>query len=150
IWAGIFQLVNASRKLLANSLAVSTGVWLPPTVFTHAEPRMQEYLEKYLKLRYALCVHIITRKTLIQFWGKHPDSQMALRRWFKIVQKTEFSSFAELRQVFPSADKVDHWIIFNIGGNKYRLITSVHFNRGKVYIRHVLTHAEYDRGDWKE
>ncbi len=111
---------------------------------------MQEYIEKYLKLRYTLCVHIITRKTLIQFWGKHPDSQIALRRWFKIVQKTEFSSFAELRQVFPSADKVDHWIIFNIGGNKYRLITSIHFNRGKVYIRHVLTHAEYDQGDWKE
>ena len=58
-------------------------------------------------------------------------------------------SFAELRQVFPSADKLDHWIIFNIGGNKYRLITSIHFNRGKVYVRHVLSHAEYDRGDWK-
>jgi mRNA interferase HigB len=94
-------------------------------------------------------MHIITRKTLIQFWEKHPESQTALIRWFKIVQKTEFNSFAELRQVFPSADKLDHWIIFNIGGNKYRLITSIHFNRGKVYIRHVLTHAEYDRGDWK-
>jgi mRNA interferase HigB len=94
-------------------------------------------------------MHIITRKTLIQFWEKHPDSRMALLRWFKIVQKTEFHSFAELRQVFPSADKLDHWVIFNIGGNKYRLITSIHFNRGKVYVRHVLTHAEYDRGDWK-
>jgi len=106
-------------------------------------------LADYLKSRYNLPVHIITRKTLIQFWEKHPESQMALQRWFKIVQKTEFNSFAELRQVFPSADKFDHYIIFNIGGNKYRLITSIHFNRGKVYIRHVLTHAEYDRGDWK-
>jgi mRNA interferase HigB len=95
-------------------------------------------------------MHIITRRTLIQFWEKHPDSETALLRWFKIVQKTEFNSFAELRRVFPSADKLDHWIIFNIGGNKYRLITSFHFNRGKVYIRHVLTHAEYDRGDWKQ
>ena len=103
----------------------------------------------YLKLRYNPFVHIITRKTLIQFWEKHPDSQTALMRWFKIVQRTEFNSFAELRQVFPSADKLDHWIIFNIDGNKYRLITSIHFNRGKVYIRHVLTHTEYDRGDWK-
>ncbi len=51
-------------------------------------------------------MHIITRKTLIQFWEKHPDSRMALQRWFKIVQKTEFHSFAELRQVFPSADKL--------------------------------------------
>jgi len=66
------------------------------------------------------------------------------------MQKTKFSNFAELRQVFPSADKVDHWIIFNIGGNKYRLVASIHFNHSKVYIRHVLTHNEYDRGDWKE
>ena len=94
-------------------------------------------------------MHIITRKTLIQFWEKHPDSRTALSRWFKIVQKTDFQSFSELRSAFPSADKVGHWIIFNIGGNKYRLIVSVHFNRGKVYIRHVLTHAEYDKGDWK-
>ncbi|MDL1912677.1 type II toxin-antitoxin system HigB family toxin [Chloroflexi bacterium CFX6] len=94
-------------------------------------------------------MHIITRKTLIQFWEKHPDSRTALTRWFKIVQKTEFNNFAGLRQVFPSADKLDHWIIFNISGNKYRLIASIHFNRGKVYICHVLTHAEYDRGEWK-
>jgi mRNA interferase HigB len=94
-------------------------------------------------------MHIITRKTLIKFWEKHPESQNALMRWFKIVQKTDFNSFAELRATFPSVDKVGQWIIFNIGGNKYRLIVSIHFNRGKVYIRHVLTHAEYDKGDWK-
>jgi len=45
---------------------------------------------------------------------------------------------------------VGNLIVFNIGGNNYRLITSIHFNRAKVYIRHVLTHAEYDRGDWRE
>ncbi|RIK29195.1 MAG: hypothetical protein DCC56_13910 [Anaerolineae bacterium] len=95
-------------------------------------------------------MHIITRKALIQFWETHPDSKTALARWFKVVKTTEFQSFNELRAVFPSADKVQDWIIFNIGGNKYRLITSIHFNRGKVYIRHVLTHTEYDRGDWKK
>jgi mRNA interferase HigB len=94
-------------------------------------------------------VHIITRKALAQFWEKHPDSRTALLRWYKIVHNTEFKSFSELRKAFPAADKVDHWIIFNIGGNKHRLIVSIHFNRGKVYIRHVLTHAEYDKGDWK-
>jgi mRNA interferase HigB len=55
-----------------------------------------------------------------------------------------------LRAVFPSADKIQDWIAFNIGGNKVRLIASVHFNRGRVYIRHVLTHAEYEQGDWKK
>jgi mRNA interferase HigB len=95
-------------------------------------------------------VHIISRKALIQFWEKHPDSKTALVRWFKVIETTEFQSFNELRIVFPSADKVQDWVVFNIGGNKYRLIASVHFNRGKVYIRYVLTHAEYDRGDWKK
>lgn len=65
------------------------------------------------------------------------------------MRHTDFKNFAELRAAFPSADKVDDWIVFNIGGNKYRLLTSVHFNRGKVYIRHILTHQEYDRGRWK-
>jgi mRNA interferase HigB len=95
-------------------------------------------------------MHIISRKALQQFWGKYPDSKTALARWFKIVQKNDFTSFDELRTVFPSADKVGDLIIFNIGGNKYRLIASIHFNRGKLYIRYVLTHAEYDKGGWKK
>ena len=72
-----------------------------------------------------------------------------LARWFKIMLQTEFRNFSELRATFPTADKVGDWIVFNIGGNKYRLIASIHFNRGKVYIRHVLTHPEYDKGAWK-
>ncbi len=94
-------------------------------------------------------MHVISRKALRQFWERYPDSKTALARWFKIVQQTEFRNFAELRAAFPAADQVADWIVFNMGGNKYRLIASVHFNRGKIYIRHVLTHAEYDRGGWK-
>jgi mRNA interferase HigB len=94
-------------------------------------------------------VHIISRKSLRQFWHRHPDSTNALARWYKIIQHTNLRDFGELRAVFPSADQVGDWIVFNIGGNKYRLITSIHFNRGKVYIRAVLTHQEYDRGAWK-
>ncbi|MGI2902303.1 type II toxin-antitoxin system HigB family toxin [Tolypothrix sp. VBCCA 56010] len=51
--------------------------------------------------------------------------------------------------VFPSADQVSNLTIFNIGGNNYRLITLVDYNYQKVFIRHVLTHAEYDKEDWK-
>lgn len=113
------------------------------------EYNQSQYLADHLVLRYNYPVHIITRKALIQFWEKHPESQTAMLRWYKIVEKTEFTSFADLRRVFPSADQVDRWTVFNIGGNKTRLIASIHFNRGKVYIRYILTHAEYDRGDWK-
>jgi mRNA interferase HigB len=95
-------------------------------------------------------MHIISRKTLRRFWGQHPDSEIPLSRWFKIMQHTDFSNFDELRATFPTADKVGDLIVFNIGGNKYRLIASIHFNRGKVYIRHVLTHPEYGRGTWNQ
>lgn len=94
-------------------------------------------------------MHVIYRKALRDFWEQHPDSETALVRWFKVMERTEFAGFNDLREAFPSADKVDDWVVFNIGGNKYRLITSIHFNRGRVYVRHVLTHAEYSRGDWK-
>jgi len=95
-------------------------------------------------------MRVISRKALRQFWERYPDSKNPLSRWFGIMEKQEFRNFAELRATFPSADKVGDLIVFNIGGNKYRLIVSIHFNRGKVYIRHVLTHQEYDKGVWKK
>ena len=95
-------------------------------------------------------MRIISRKALRQFWEQYPDSETALVRWFKVMQHTEFRNFSELRATFPTADKVGDWIVFNIGGNKYRLIASIHFNRGAVYIRHVLTHQGYDKGAWKK
>lgn len=65
------------------------------------------------------------------------------------MRKTDYASFVALRVTFPSADQVDRFTVFNIGGNKFRLIAAIHYNRKKVYIRHVLTHAEYDRGSWR-
>ena len=65
-------------------------------------------------------------------------------------EKGTFSNFAELRAVFPSADRVGKLTVFNIGGNKVRLIAAIHYNRKKIYIRAVLTHAEYDEGRWRE
>ncbi|SFU34713.1 mRNA interferase HigB [Nitrosomonas eutropha] len=61
-----------------------------------------------------------------------------------------FADFNDLRGTFASADYVDGLTVFNIGGNKYRLIASIHYNRHKVYIRAVLTHEEYDRDEWKQ
>jgi mRNA interferase HigB len=95
-------------------------------------------------------MHVISRRALQQFWELYPASKAPLVRWFKIVQQSDFVSFNDLRRTFPSADLVGDLIVFNIGGNKYRLVTAIHFNRGKVYVRHVLTHQEYDQGTWKE
>jgi mRNA interferase HigB len=95
-------------------------------------------------------MHIISRKVLKEFAQRHPDSQTVLDSWFHLVKTNQFESFNALRQLFPSADKVGDLIVFNIGGNKYRLVTAIHFNRQKVYIRYILTHSEYDRGRWKK
>ena len=95
-------------------------------------------------------MHIITRKRLLEFAKKHPDCKTALESWYRIVKHTKYNSFAELRQTFPSADQVGILTVFNIGGNKARLITAIHYKTSRLYIRHVLTHKEYDRGTWKE
>ncbi len=94
-------------------------------------------------------MRIISRKKLKEFWFKHPQSEIPLDNWYKIIARNSFKNLVELRSTFPSADLVDNLIVFNISGNKFRLITAVHFNTGTVYIRAVLTHAEYDKGGWK-
>ena len=95
-------------------------------------------------------MHIITRKRLNEFAEKHPDTKSALQHWYKQAKTNEFKSFAELRKTFGSADQVGKLTVFNIGGNKVRLIAAIHYNRRTIYIRAVLTHREYDEGKWKE
>jgi mRNA interferase HigB len=95
-------------------------------------------------------MHIITRKRLNEFAAVHPDTKSALQHWYRRIKTSTFQNFVELRDVFPSADQVGKLTVFNIAGNKVRLITAIHYNRQKVYIRAVLTHAEYDENKWKE
>jgi len=95
-------------------------------------------------------MHVISRKALRKFAQRHADSKTALDTWFHLVKTNRFGSFNALHKIFPSADKVEDLIVFNVGGNKYRLIASIHFNRQKVYVRHILTHEKYNRGNWKK
>ncbi len=101
-------------------------------------------------MRYSICMHIITRKRVLDFSQKHSNCKSAIESWYRIIKFTDFHSFVELRTVFPSADQVGKFSVFNIGGNKARLVAAIHYKTGKVYIRHVLTHKEYDKGAWKE
>lgn len=95
-------------------------------------------------------MHIITRKRLNEFAIQHPDTKTALQHWYTLMKGGSFRSSAEMRAVFPSADQVGKLPVFNIGGNKVRLVAAMHYNRQKVYIRAVLTHKKYDQGTWKE
>lgn len=95
-------------------------------------------------------MHIITKRRIIEARALYPHSVSALAGWLKIVEENEFKSFSELKAVFNSIDKVGNLFVFDIGGNKLRLIASIHFNRKKLYIRHILTHQEYDKNKRKE
>ena len=89
---------------------------------------------------------ILKFKLLKDFARKHPDAADPLMRWAEFVEKTEWKSHAELKQAFPSADYVGNdRYVFNISGNKFRLVTIVVFFQGFLHIRFVGTHAEYDK-----
>ena len=95
-------------------------------------------------------MHVITRKRLNEFAVRHPETRSALEHWYREMKGRSFASFAELRAVFATADQVGKLTVFNIGGNRARLVAAIHYNRRRVYIRAVLTHSEYDVGAWKE
>jgi mRNA interferase HigB len=95
-------------------------------------------------------MHVITRKRLNEFAEKFPEIKNALADWYRLMKQNDFDSIAEIRQIFSGADKVGKLTVFNIGGNKVRLVAAIHYNRKKIYIRAVLTHKEYDEGKWKE
>jgi len=78
--------------------------------------------------------------------NKHPSAKTSLQYWYRLVNKEKFKSFDQLRHFFPKADRVGKLTVFNIGGNKFRLIAAIHYNRQKIYIRSILTHEEYDEG----
>jgi mRNA interferase HigB len=94
-------------------------------------------------------VHVITKKRIIEAKRKHPQCASALDGWYKVVESNSFASFADLKKAFNSIDKVGNFFVFDIGGNKLRLIAIIHFNRQKLYIRHVLTHKEYESHKWR-
>ena len=95
-------------------------------------------------------MHVISEKALRMFWKKHSDAEQPLRAWLKATKQSEWKSLADVRKTFNSADVVGRFTVFNIKGNTYRLITAIHYNRKRVYVRDALTHVEYDRDRWKE
>lgn len=92
-------------------------------------------------------VNVIAPRTLVAFWSEHPDAEGPLRAWLQHVQRVRYSNFSEVKADFGSADWTRGFIIFNVGGNKYRLICTVNFQYQTFWIKHVLTHFQYDQ--WK-
>lgn len=95
-------------------------------------------------------MRIIKRGALVQFWQKHSDAKPSLESWYAVVRTANWKTPAELKQVYPSADLVGRRTVFNIAGNKYRLIARVNYQTRRVFVLYILTHAEYDKGAWKQ
>ena len=95
-------------------------------------------------------MHVISKRKLREFWKLYPKAEGSHKAWFKKAMKAEWGDFHDVTSMFPQTDKFERFVIFDIGGNKYRLIAEINYIRGKVFLRHMLTHAEYDRGKWKD
>ena len=100
-------------------------------------------------------MRVISLKPLREFWRRHPDAERPLRLWYKVATNAEWKSLQDVRQDFPTADGVpvgrgETLTVFNIGGNKYRLIARIRYDYQLINVRWVLTHAEYAEGQWKE
>lgn len=94
-------------------------------------------------------MHVISQKLIWEAEDRYQESAQALDGWYRVVKKNEFKYFSDLKRTFNNVDKVGDLYVFNIGGNKLRLIASIHFTRQKLYIREILTHKAYDKANWK-
>jgi mRNA interferase HigB len=92
---------------------------------------------------------LISNKALREFSAAHPDAEGPLQAFRRLIEKGSFDNFAALRATFRGVDKVGEIMVFNIGGNKYRLVAGVAFAPQLLWIKAVMTHADYDKGDWK-
>jgi len=100
-------------------------------------------------------MRIIKPATVKDWMRQHADAVGPLQKWMTLVEDAEWKNFTQLRAVFSSADEVvvesgRPVVVFNIKGNNYRLIAAIHYNTQIVYVLDFLTHAEYDKDQWKK
>jgi mRNA interferase HigB len=94
-------------------------------------------------------LHVISRKTLTDFAARYPDAEAPLDSWYRLAKKAAWKSISEVRANYPHADAVGSCTVFNIAGNKYRLITKIYYGDQVILVRCVLIHRDYDKGGWK-
>jgi mRNA interferase HigB len=92
---------------------------------------------------------LISNRALRTFAASHPDAEAPLQAFRTLIEYGHYANFAELRATFRSVDKVEDRFVFNIGGNKYRLIAAIAFAPQLLWVKAVMTHTDYDKGGWK-
>jgi mRNA interferase HigB len=94
-------------------------------------------------------VRVIGKPAILTFSKRHDDALVPLVNWYRITKRANWNSLVDVRKDFAHADIVGRRTVFNIHGNDYRLIARVNYKTKRVFILHILTHTEYNRGDWK-
>jgi mRNA interferase HigB len=92
---------------------------------------------------------LISNKMLREFALLHPNADQPLQDFRRLIEHGAYGSFGQLKATFASVDKVGERFVFNIGGNKYRLIAAIALQAQLLWVKAVLTHEQYDKGDWK-
>lgn len=100
-------------------------------------------------------LRIIKKSTVREFWREHPDARPFLEAWLVTAQAAEWQNLRDVRRDYPHADGVqvasgNTVTVFNVAGNKYRMVVSIKYRYGVVYIRDFLTHADYSKDTWKQ
>ena len=94
-------------------------------------------------------MRIISKTAITEFTKTHRGALEPLLHWHGVTKRAVWRHLVDVRADFPHADAVDLFTVFNIGGNKYRLVSVIKYRWQVIYIRHILTHAEYDKGKCK-
>ncbi|MGA3027720.1 MAG: type II toxin-antitoxin system HigB family toxin [Bryobacteraceae bacterium] len=94
-------------------------------------------------------MRVASRQAILEFAEEHADALVPLMNWYRITRRAGWRSLAEVRSDFSHADVVGRRTVFSIHGNHYRLVARVNYRSGRVFILHILTHVEYNKGNWK-
>ena len=94
-------------------------------------------------------MHVVSHKAIRLFASRHPDARAPFDRWYRVAKRADWERFADVKQTFNSADFVAPYVVFDVGGNKYRLVAEINFRKRVLFIRRILTHKEYEKGAWR-
>lgn len=95
-------------------------------------------------------MNVISKQGLTRLAAKHPGAEAEALNWFRVASAATWSCLADVRNAFPSADLIGEVLVFNLGHNRYRLITTVFFAGRELYVKALMTHKEYGREEWKK
>ena len=94
-------------------------------------------------------MHLIAIRNLRSDASKYPDTQIVIEEWYKIVKSVSWQNLEEVKQIYRDAESVGNFTVFNIKGNKYRLIVDINYVNQTIYHKYFWTHADYDKESWK-